>query len=179
MANLPQQMQDEQLRHTGGATLCGHPLLPGWLCKAAPPFLLLLFFPLFACAPKPEESKALVKISNVKVWRSEEHTLTVTLDYDLEPGVKLPLPYKEVLVFPLEPQVKLGGTLEPFMLSVGSVAVSLELPPDSGLAWEDLNDQDTCCIVSLKGLLEDPNTQASGYERISNEVRILPPALSS
>jgi hypothetical protein len=120
-----------------------------------------------------------VKISNVKVWRSGEHTLKLTLDYDLEPGVKLPLPYKEVLVFPLEPRVKLGGTLEPFILSVGSVAVSLELPPDSGIAWEDLDDQDTCCIVSLKGFLEDPNTQTAGYERISNEVRILPPALSS
>jgi hypothetical protein len=103
----------------------------------------------------------------------------VTLDYDLEPGVKLPLPYKEVLVFPLEPQVKLGGAIEPFILSVGSVAVSLELPPDSGIHWENISDQDTCCIVSLKGVIKDPHTKASRYERISNEIRVLPPARSS
>src|SRR3989442_8201646 len=57
-----------------------------------------------ACTPKPAESKALVRISNVKVTRTGEQTLKVAFDYDLEPGVKLPLPYKEVLVFPLEPR---------------------------------------------------------------------------
>jgi hypothetical protein len=151
------------------------------LLYSASSFSMLFLFslPLFSCTSKPEESKSLVKISNVKVWRSNEHILTVTLDYDLEPGVKLPLPYKEVLVFPLEPQVKLGGTIEPFILSVGSVAVSLELPPDSGIHWENISDQDTCCIVSLKGVIEDPHTKASRYERISNEIRVLPPARSS
>src|SRR5712692_10629460 len=76
--------------------------------------LLLLFFLAVVMLPacsKPETSKALVKISNVKVTRTGEHALKVTLDYDLEPGVRLPLPYTEVLVSPLEPKVKLAGTL--------------------------------------------------------------------
>jgi len=141
-------------------------------------FLSLLLAPLFACSSQPEESKSLVKISNVKVWRTDEHTLKVSLDYDLEMGVRLPLPYKEILVFPLEPQVKLAGTLEPFVLSVGTVGVTLPVPEDAGLDWNDLNDQDTCCTVSLKGMREDPGTRAPHYERISNEVRVLPPQIS-
>jgi hypothetical protein len=143
------------------------------------PRLLLLFFllPLLACTSE-EKSKALVKISNVKVWRVDEHTLKVALDYDLEPGVRLPLPYKEIVVFPLEPKVKLAGPLAPFVLSVGSAGVTLEIPPEAGLDWNDLNDQDTCCIVSLKGLPEGSATKSPQYERISNEVRIPPPQLS-
>ena len=141
--------------------------------------LLLFFLPLFACAPKPEESKALVKISNVKVWRTDEHALKVSLDYDLEMGVRLPLPYKEVLVFPLEPKVKLAGMLEPFILSVGTVGVTLPIPKDAGFDWKDLDDKDTCCVVSLKGMQEEPGTKTPHYERISNEVRVLPPQISS
>jgi hypothetical protein len=91
-------------------------------------FLVLLFLPLCACTSEPEPSKALVKISNVKVWRTDEHTLKVALNYDLEMGVHLPLPYKEVLVFPLEPKVKLAGALAPFDLHVGSVGVTLPIP---------------------------------------------------
>ena len=140
---------------------------------------LLCFLLLFACSSVPEPSKALVKITNVKLTRPDERTLHVTLDYDLEPGVQLPLPYKEVLVFPLEPQVKLAGALEPFVLSVGSVAVSLEIPPDAEFDWNELTDQDTCCIVSLKGMRTEPGAKASQYERISNEARVLPPQLSS
>lgn len=142
-------------------------------------FSLLLFLPPFACAPTPEESKALVKISNVKVWRTDDRTLKVSLNYDLEMGVRLPLPYTEVLVFPLEPQVKLAGALEPFTLHVGAIGVTLQIPKDAGFDWGDLSDQETCCVVSLKGLREQPGTKTPLYERISNEVRVLPPQLSS
>jgi hypothetical protein len=144
-------------------------------------FLLCLFslsLPLSACSSKPEPSKSLVKISNVKLWRTDEQTLKVSLDYDLEMGVRLPLPYKEVLVFPLEPQVKLAGTLEPFVLSIGTVGVTLQIPKDAGFNWQDLNDKDTCCIVSLKGMQEEAGTKTPHYERISNEVRVLPPQIS-
>lgn len=134
---------------------------------------LVLFLPL-ACS-QPETSKALVKIAKVKMFRSGTQTLNVTFDYDLEPGVSLPLPYKEVLVFPLEPKVKLGGTLEPFVLHVGSVAVSLEIPPNAGIDWNSLNDKNICCIVSLKGVVEQAGKKQPTYERISNEVRVLPP----
>ena len=147
--------------------------------RHAPMLLLLFFLPLFACAPTPEENKALVKISNVKVWRTDEQTLKVSLDYDLEMGVRLPLPYKEILVFPLEPKVKLGGTLAPFELHVGTVGVTLQIPKDAGFDWKDLDDKDTCCIVSLKGMQEEPGTKTPHYERISNEVRVLPPQISS
>src|SRR5437762_14070671 len=92
-----------------------------------------------ACTPKPTESKALVRISNVKVTRTGEQTLKVAFDYDPESGVKLPLPDKEVLVSPLEPQVKLAGALEPFLLSVGSVAVSLEILADVGVTWQAMS----------------------------------------
>jgi hypothetical protein len=122
-------------------------------------------------------SKALVKISNVKVWRTDDETLKVSMNYDLEMGVRLPLPYKEILVFPLDPQVKIGGTLAPFDLHVGTVGVTLQLPTGA-VDWDELNDEDACCIVSLKGIGEDPSTKTPRYERISNEVRIPPPQLS-
>jgi len=140
-------------------------------------FLCLASLSLSACAPEPEKSKALVKISNVKLWRSDDQTLKVFLDYDLEMGVRLPLPYKEILVSPLEPQVKLVGDLEPFELSVGSVGVTIPLPKDA-VNWDKLNNKDTCCIVSLKGVVEDKATKKVSYERISNEVRVPPPQLS-
>ena len=63
-------------------------------------FLCLASLSLSACAPEPEKSKALVKISNVKVWRSDDQTLKVFLDCNLEMGVRLPLPYKEILAPP-------------------------------------------------------------------------------
>ena len=91
-----------------------------------------------ACAPEKEKSKALVKISSVKVWRTDAETLKVSLNYDLEMGVRLPLPYKEILVFPLDPQVKVGGTLAPFEMHVGTVGVTLQLPKDA-VDWNDLN----------------------------------------
>jgi hypothetical protein len=141
--------------------------------------LCLLFLSLFSCASEPEKSRALVKIANVKVWRTDEQTLKVLLDYDLEMGVRLPLPYKEIFVSPLEPQVKLAGFLEPFTLSVGTVGVTIPIPKEAGVNWDKLKDKDTCCIVALKGVVEDPATKAIRYERISNEVRVLPPQLSS
>lgn len=140
--------------------------------------LLSLAVSLPACAPEKEVSKALVKISNVKVWRTDDETLKVSMNYDLEMGVRLPLPYQELLVFPLDPQVKVGGTLAPFDLHSGTVGVTLQLPKDA-VDWDDLNDKDACCIVSLKGVVTDPATKASRYERISNEVRVLPPSLSA
>jgi len=146
--------------------------------NVARPFLLFFVLLLFACSSQPESSKALVKISNVKVWRTDEQTLKVSLDYDLEMGVRLPLPYKEVLVFPLEPKVKLAGTLEPFVVSIGTVGVTLQIPKDAGFDWKDLDDKDTCCIVSLKGMQEEPGSKTAHYERISNEVRVLPPQIS-
>ncbi len=130
-----------------------------------------------ACAPEKEQSKALVKIANVKVWRSDDSTLKVFLDYDLEMGVRLPLPYQEILVSPLEPQLKLVGALEPFLLSVGSVGVTLPVP-EGAVQWDQLQDKDTCCIVSLKGVVEDAKTKTTRYERISNEVRVLPPQVA-
>ncbi len=142
-------------------------------------FLCLLFLAVSACAPEPEVSKALVKISNVKLWRSDEQTLKVFLDYDLEMGVRLPLPYKEILVAPLEPQVKLVGDLEPFELSVGSVGVTIPIPKEAGINWDKLSDKDVCCVVSLKGVVEDKATKKVRYERISNEVRVPPPPLSA
>jgi hypothetical protein len=151
------------------------------LCRIAPALLVGLLFlslSLSACSSKPEPSKALVKISNVKLWRTDEQTLKVSLDYDLEMGVRLPLPYKEVLVFPLEPKVKLAGTLEPFIVSIGTVGVTLQIPKEAGFDWKDLGDKDTCCIVSLKGMQEEPGTKTASYERISNEVRVLPPQIS-
>jgi hypothetical protein len=181
-----QQRQSGRLSFAVGATPYGCPSLDTCRApllershRAAPTVLLcLLSLSLLACAPKPEESKALVKISNVKVWRTDEQTLKVSLDYDLEMGVRLPLPYKEVLVFPLEPQVELGGTLAPFELHVGTVGVTLQIPKDAGFDWKDLDDKDTCCIVSLKGMQEKPGTKTAHYERISNEVRVLPPQIS-
>jgi hypothetical protein len=137
----------------------------------------LVSLALFSCSSPPEESKALVKITNVKVWRTDEQTLKVSLDYDLEMGVRLPLPYKEILVFPLEPKVKLAGTLAAFDLHVGTVGVTLPIP-QGAVDWEDLNDQDTCCIVSLKGVKEESGTKTLHYERISNEVRVLPPQIA-
>jgi hypothetical protein len=142
-------------------------------------FLLLLFLPQFACTSEPESSKALVKISNVKVWRTDEHTLKVALNYDLEMGVRLPLPYKEILVFPLEPTVKLAGALAPFDLHVGTVGVTLPIPEDAKIDWNGLTDQESCCVVSLKGAQEEPGTKKTRYERISNEVRVPPPQISS
>lgn len=141
--------------------------------------LCLASLSLFACAPEPETSKALVKISNVKLWRSDEHTLKVFLDYDLEMGVRLPLPYKEILVAPLEPQVKLVGDLEPFNLSVGSVGVTIPIPTEAGIKWDKLSNEEACCVVSLKGVVEDKATKKVRYERISNEVRVPPPPLSA
>lgn len=116
-----------------------------------------------------------MKISNVTLSRLDDQTLRVTLYYDLEPGVTLPLPYKAVVVFPLEPSVKIAGALSEFVLSNDSVAVDLAIPADAGVDWQALTAKDACCQVSLKGMREQPGA-APVYERISNIVQVpLPP----
>ena len=130
---------------------------------------------LFACASPPESSKSLVKITNVTLSRLDAQTLRVTLSYDLEPGVTLPLPYKTVVVTPLEPSIKIAGALSEFLLSNDSVAVDLDIPADAGIDWQALAAKDACCQVSLKGMREQPGA-APTYERISNIVQVsLPP----
>ncbi|MSQ47667.1 MAG: hypothetical protein EXR78_04630 [Deltaproteobacteria bacterium] len=130
-----------------------------------------LFSFFFACASPPESSKSLVKITNVTLSRLDAQTLRVTLYYDLEPGVTLPLPYKTVVVSPLEPSVKIAGALSEFLLSNDSVAVDLDIPADAGIDWQALAAKEACCQVSLKGMKEQPGT-APTYERISNIVRV-------
>ena len=135
--------------------------------------ILALFF--CACASPPESSKALVKISNVTLSRLDAQTLRVTLYYDLEPGVTLPLPYKTVVVTPLEPSVKIAGALSEFVLSNDSVAVDLDIPANADVDWQALAAKDACCQVSLKGMREQPGATPT-YERISNIVQVpLPP----
>ncbi len=137
-------------------------------------FLLPLVLAWLPSGCSSEPSKALIKISEVQLRRLNAQTLTVTLEYDLEEKIELPLTYKEVLVFPLEPEVKLAGALKPFERYAGSVTASFPIPPDAGIDWEELSDPETCCTVSLKGILED-----GGVERISNSVTVAPPELSS
>ena len=121
----------------------------------------------------PEPSKILIHISQVELKRFNAETLTVQLDYDLAEDAELPLPYLEVLVFPLEPEVKLAGALRPFKLYAGSVSASFPIPADAGIDWDDLRDPRTCCTVSLKGVRADGEV-----ERISNQVTIALPELS-
>jgi hypothetical protein len=129
----------------------------------------------FACASPPELRKSLVKISNVTLSRLDAQTLRVTLYYDLEPGVTLPLPYKTVVVTPLEPSVKIAGALSEFVLSNDSVAVDFDIPANADVDWQALAAKDACCQVSLKGMREQPGA-APTYERISNIVQVpLPP----
>ncbi|MGE0822505.1 MAG: hypothetical protein AB7G75_22365 [Candidatus Binatia bacterium] len=140
-------------------------------------FPLLFFFLFLGCtSPEREVSKALVKISDVTLTREDEHTLRVTMNYDLEPGIKLPLPYKAVLVFPLEPNGKLAGQVPPFEFSTGLIALDLEVS-GAGLDWQALEGKDACCQVSLKGLKEESGASPT-YERISNTVTIALPKLS-
>ena len=96
----------------------------------------------------------MVKISNVTLSRLDAQTLRVTLYYDLEPGVTLPLPYKTVVVTPLEPSVKIAGALSEFVLSNDSVAVDLDIPANADVDWQALTAKDACCQVSLKGMRE-------------------------
>jgi hypothetical protein len=114
--------------------------------------------------------KPLVEISNAILSRPAEDVLRITLDYELAPAERLPLPYKEIVVSPLEPQVKIFAALEEFILSVDTVIIKIGIPPQA-VDWQDLSDPEECCVVSLKGLVEEGGT----YERISNQVRVLPP----
>ncbi len=139
-----------------------------------PRFFTFRLLPLLALAvgcSEPEVYKPLVEISNATLTRPAEDVLRVTLDYELVPEERLPLPYQEIVVSPLEPQVKIFAALEEFILSVDTVIVKIGIPAES-VDWPALSDQDECCVVSLKGLAEDGQT----YERISNHLRVLPPA---
>ena len=136
--------------------------------------ILCLTVVLSACTSSDTEtSKPLIKIDNVTLSRLDDRTLRVTMNYDLEAGVKLPLPYKSVLVFPLEPRGKLAGQAPTIEFSNGLIALDLEIPPDAGFTWQDLAAKDACCVVSLKGMKEVLGSNVPQYERISNSV-VLP-----
>ena len=138
-----------------------------------PRFLIFCLLPLIVLVggcSEPEVYKPLIEISNAKLTRPAEDTLRVTLDYELVPEERLPLPYKEIVISPLEPQVKIFAALEEFILSVDTVIIKIGIPPQS-VDWQELSDPDECCVVSLKGLVEEGGT----YERISNHVRGRPP----
>ena len=78
-----------------------------------------------------------------------------------------------MLVFPLEPEVRLAGTLEPFKRYAGALSVSFPIPAEADIDWDDLSDPETCCTVSLKGLRADGEV-----ERISNQVVVTLPGVS-
>lgn len=105
------------------------------LIRCSIPILALFFC---ACASPPESSKSLVKITNVTLSRLDTQTLRVTLYYDLESGVTLPLSYKTVVVTPLEPSVEIAGALSEFVLSNDSVAVDLDIPAEAGIDGQAL-----------------------------------------
>ena len=137
------------------------------------PGVLLVAGLLLSGCSGPEPSKALVDISQVELHRFNAESLTVRLEYDLAEDVELPLPYLEVLVFPLEPEVRLAGTLEPFKRYAGALSVSFPIPAEADIDWDDLSDPETCCTVSLKGLRADGEV-----ERISNRVVVGLPGVS-
>ena len=80
-----------------------------------PRFFMLRLLPLIvlvgSCS-EPEVYKPLIEISNATLSRPAEDVLRITLDYELAPAERLPLPYKEIVVSPLEPQVKIFAALE-------------------------------------------------------------------
>ena len=139
-----------------------------WQHSPLLPFLSLVLF-LYGCS-EPEVYKPLIEISNAKLTRPAADELRITLDYELAPEERLPLPYKEIVVSPLEPKVKIFAALEEFILSVDTVIIKLGIPAEV-VDWEQLSDHEECCVVSLKGLVED----GGKYERISNHLRVLPP----
>ena len=134
--------------------------------------LCMAGLPLWGCSGS-EPSKELIHISQVELRRFNAESLTVRLEYDLAEDAELPLPYLEVLVFPLEPEVRLAGTLAPFKRYAGAVSVSFPIPAEADIDWDDLSDPETCCTVSLKGLRAD-----GGVERISNQVVVGLPGVS-
>ena len=128
--------------------------------------------PLLAGCQKEEPRIKLLTISNAKVIRTGERSFQVSLDYDkVNPG---DLPYKELLVFPLLP-LQLGGTVEPPILSVGTWAVSMQVPLEVAFDWKTLAEDPECCRVLVKGLREDSESKKPLYEIISNELKIPPP----
>ena len=136
-------------------------------------YCLLPFLVLVAACSESEVYVPRIEISNARLTRPAADALRVTLDYELAPEERLPLPYKEIVVSPLEPQVKIFAALEEFILSVDTVIVKIGIPPHA-VDWQELSDPEACCVLSLKGLVEDDGT--TRYERISNHLRVLPPA---
>lgn len=140
-----------------------------------PQYLLVgvaVALPLLAGCQKAEPRIKLLTISNARVVRTGERSFQVSLDYDkVNPG---DLPYKELLVFPLLP-LQLGGTVEPPVLSVGTWAVSMEIPLEVEFDWKTLVEDPECCRVLVKGLREDPGSKEPLYDIISNEIKIPPP----
>ncbi len=132
---------------------------------------LCLFF--MGCS-EPEVYNPLIEISNATLTRPATEELRITLDYELVPEERLPLPYREIVVSPLEPHAKIFAPLEEFILSVDTVILKIGIPAGT-LDWEDLEEQEECCVVSLKGLVERDGKEQ--YERISNHLRVLPPRL--
>lgn len=132
---------------------------------------LCLFF--VGCS-EPEVYNPLVEISNATLTRPAPEELRISLDYELAPEERLPLPYREIVVSPLEPQAKIFAPLEEFILSVDTVILKIGIPSGT-LDWEELEDQEECCVVSLKGLIKRDGKDQ--YERISNHLRVLPPRL--
>jgi hypothetical protein len=121
---------------------------------------------------KTEPRKKLLTIANARVTRTGERSFQVLLDYDkVNPG---DLPYRELLVFPLLP-LQLGGVVEDPVLSVGTWAVSMEVPPEVEFDWQTVAEDPECCRVLVKGLREDPESKELLYDIISNELKIPSP----
>ena len=70
---------------------------------------LCLFF--VGCS-EPEIYNPLVDISNATLTRPAPEELRISLDYELAPEERLPLPYREIVVSPLEPQAKIFAPLD-------------------------------------------------------------------
>jgi hypothetical protein len=125
-----------------------------------------------ASCQKTEPRVKLLTIANAKIVRTGERSFEVSLEYDkVNTG---DLPYKELLVFPLLP-LQLGGVVEHPVLSVGTWAVSMEIPPEVEFDWQTLAEDSECCRVLVKGLREDPESQEPLYDIISNELKIPAP----
>ncbi len=134
--------------------------------------LALTLFSLGMACQRTQAHKNLLTISNARITRTGPRSFEVLLDYEKVETKELP--YKELLVFPLLP-LNFGGTVEHPVLSVGTWAVRMEIPPEVGFSWEKLAQGSECCRVLVKGMREDPETKEPVYDIISNELKIPPP----
>ena len=120
-----------------------------------------------------EPRKRLLTISNARVVYTGERSFQVFVDYEQREAGDLP--YHELMIFPLLP-LNLGAAVERPVLSVGSWAVSIEVPEGADFEWRKLERDPTCCRMVVKGVKKDPTTGAAAYEIISNEVQVQPAA---